>query len=77
MTDFEVYLSLGGETRIIGQARSNHTRGKETVLFEYADERLRALVALTTGADGRAGNRKLTSAHCQLRLLRFLRVLQE
>ena len=41
MTDFEVYLSLGGETRIIGQARSNHTRGKETVLFEYADEWLR------------------------------------
>lgn len=41
MRDFEVYLSLGGETRIIGHARSNHTRGKETVLFEYADEWLR------------------------------------
>ena len=41
MTDFEVHLSLGGETRKIGHARSNRTRGKETVLFEYADEWLR------------------------------------
>ena len=41
MTDFEVYLSLGGVTRKIGHARSNRTRGKETVLFEYADEWLR------------------------------------
>jgi serine/threonine-protein kinase HipA len=41
MTDFEVYLSLGGVTRKIGNARSNRTRGKETVLFEYADEWLR------------------------------------
>lgn len=37
MTDFEVHLSLGGVTRKIGHARSNRTRGKETVLFEYAD----------------------------------------
>jgi len=41
MTDFEVYLSLGGVTRKIGHARSNRTRGKETVLFEYADDWLR------------------------------------
>jgi len=41
MTDFEVHLSLGGETRKIGHARGNRTRGKETVLFEYADEWLR------------------------------------
>ena len=41
MTDFEVYLSLGGVTRKIGHALSNRTRGKETVLFEYADEWLR------------------------------------
>ena len=41
MTDFEVYLSLGSVTRKIGHARSNRTRGKETVLFEYADEWLR------------------------------------
>lgn len=41
MTDFEVHLSLGGVTRKIGHARSNRTRGKETVLFEYADEWLR------------------------------------
>jgi len=37
-----VHLSLGGETRNIGHARRNRTRGKETVLFEYAGEWLRA-----------------------------------
>lgn len=41
MTDFEVHLSLDGVTRKIGHARSNRARGKETVLFEYADEWLR------------------------------------
>jgi len=41
MKDFEVHLSLHGVTRKIGHARSNRTRGKETVLFEYADEWLR------------------------------------
>ena len=38
MTDYEVHLSLGGETRKIGYTRSNRTRGKEIVFFEYADE---------------------------------------
>lgn len=41
MTDFEVHLSLDGVTRKIGHVRSNRARGKETVLFEYADEWLR------------------------------------
>ena len=38
MTDFEVHLSLDGDARRIGLARSNRVRGKETVIFEYADE---------------------------------------
>lgn len=33
--DFEVHLSLDGETQRIGSARSNRVRGKETVVFEY------------------------------------------
>ena len=41
MADFEVHLSIDGGTRRIGRARSNRARGKETVLFEYADEWLR------------------------------------
>lgn len=41
MADFEVHLSLEGENRRIGLARCNRARGKETVLFEYADEWLR------------------------------------
>ena len=41
MSDFEVHLSLEGQTRQIGRARCNRTRGKETVLFEYADGWLR------------------------------------
>ena len=41
MADFEVHLSINGGTRQIGRARSNRARGKETVLFEYADEWLR------------------------------------
>lgn len=42
MTEFEVHLSLGGVTRKIGLARSNRARGKETVVFEYAEEWLRS-----------------------------------
>ncbi len=38
MTDFEVHLSHEGETRMVGLARSNRVRGKETVVFEYAEE---------------------------------------
>lgn len=38
MNDFEVHLSLDGKTRLVGHARSNRARGKETVHFEYADE---------------------------------------
>lgn len=41
MTDFEVHLSRDGEPRLIGHARSNRVRGKETVHFEYADGWLR------------------------------------
>ena len=41
MADFEVHLSVIGGTRQIGRARSNRARGKETVVFEYADEWLR------------------------------------
>lgn len=42
MADFEIHLSLAGRTRRIGRARSNRARGKETILFEYADEWLQA-----------------------------------
>ncbi|MCA0424326.1 MAG: type II toxin-antitoxin system HipA family toxin [Proteobacteria bacterium] len=38
MTDFEVHIDLGGQTRRVGLARSNRVRGNETVLFEYAPE---------------------------------------
>lgn len=37
MTDFEVHVSLAGVTRLVGRARSNRARGRETVLFEYDD----------------------------------------
>lgn len=37
MVDFEVHLSISDGTRQIGRARSNRVRGKETVVFEYAD----------------------------------------
>ena len=42
MSDFEVHFSLEGQTRRLGLARCNRARGKETVLFEYVDEWLRA-----------------------------------
>lgn len=38
MADFEIHLSLDGQTRRIGRTRINRARGKETILFEYADE---------------------------------------
>tara|TARA_R110002049_G_scaffold91538_7_gene228028 strand:- start:450 stop:1700 length:1251 start_codon:yes stop_codon:yes gene_type:complete len=41
MADFEVHLSFGSQIQLIGRARSNRARGRETVLFEYADEWLR------------------------------------
>jgi serine/threonine-protein kinase HipA len=41
MSEFEVHLSLGSGTRRIGRAISNRTRGKETVIFEYAADWLR------------------------------------
>lgn len=37
MTDFEVHVSWEGETRLVGHARSNRARGRETVHFEYDD----------------------------------------
>jgi serine/threonine-protein kinase HipA len=36
MPDFEVHVDLGGQTRVVGLARSNHVRGKEIIGFEYA-----------------------------------------
>jgi serine/threonine-protein kinase HipA len=41
MSDFEVHLSDGDGTQLIGYARGNRARGKETVVFEYADTWLR------------------------------------
>jgi serine/threonine-protein kinase HipA len=38
MADFEVHLDDAVGTQRIGRARCNATRGKETVVFEYADE---------------------------------------
>ena len=35
MADFEVHLSLNGETRRIGLIRRNEARGKELLVFEY------------------------------------------
>jgi serine/threonine-protein kinase HipA len=37
IADFEVHLSADGGTRQIGRARSNQVRGKETVVFDYAE----------------------------------------
>ena len=37
MSDFEVHLSSGDGTRLVGRARSNRVRGAETVVFEYDD----------------------------------------
>lgn len=37
MADFEVHLSLEGQMRRVGLARSNLVRGKETILFEYSE----------------------------------------
>ena len=37
MTDFEVHLSIGDSTRLVGRVRSNRVRGSETVVFEYDD----------------------------------------
>lgn len=41
ITDFEVHISLGGRTQLVGHARSNRARGKEVVSFEYDDAWLR------------------------------------
>lgn len=38
MADFEVHIDLDGRTRAVGLARANRVRGKETVVFEYAEE---------------------------------------
>ncbi|MDB6136072.1 MAG: HipA domain protein [Verrucomicrobiales bacterium] len=38
MADFEVHLSLSGRTRRTGLARGNVARGRETIMFEYANE---------------------------------------
>lgn len=34
MSDFEVHLSLSGDTRQLGRVRSQRARGKETPIFE-------------------------------------------
>lgn len=36
MPDFEVYIDLHGQSRLVGVARSNRVRGKEIIGFEYA-----------------------------------------
>lgn len=36
MADFEVHIDRNGLTKLVGFARSNRVRGKETVVFEYA-----------------------------------------
>lgn len=36
MSDFEVHIDLHGQTRLVGLARSNRVRGKETIAFEYS-----------------------------------------
>lgn len=41
MTDVEVHVSMHGHTQLVGRARSNRARGREIVLFEYADTWLR------------------------------------
>jgi serine/threonine-protein kinase HipA len=41
MADFEVHVSMHGQTRLVGRALSNRARGKEIVLFEYSDTWLR------------------------------------
>lgn len=41
MADFEVHLSLSAQTHLVGRARGNRARGRETVVFEYADEWLK------------------------------------
>jgi len=58
MADFEVHIDLNGRTRQVGLARSNRVRGKETVLFEYAERwlddpgrfSLQPALAMTRGA---------------------------
>lgn len=58
MADFEVHIDLAGRPRQIGLARSNRTRGSETILFEYDPSWLEAhdrfslepALALTRGA---------------------------
>lgn len=42
MADFEIHLSLAGQTRLLGRAHCNRARGKEIILFEYAGEWLQA-----------------------------------
>ena len=37
MADFEIHVDLEGRTRQIGLARSNRTRGRETIVFGYDD----------------------------------------
>lgn len=36
MPDFEVHIDLNGQTKLVGLARTNRVRGKETIGFEYA-----------------------------------------
>ena len=63
MSDFEVHLSLEAGTRLIGRARSNRARGKETVHFEYADGWLKDAdrFALEPGLPLTRGGFQLTS----------------
>lgn len=42
MADFEVFLSSEGRDTVVGRARGNRARGKEIILFEYAEEWLQS-----------------------------------
>ena len=51
MADFEVHLSIDGQTRPIGRARCNMARGRETVHFEYSDDWLRDAASFALAPD--------------------------
>lgn len=60
MTDFEVHIDLAARTRPVGRARSNRTRGTDTIVFEYDSDwlgdparfSLEPALALTRGTFG-------------------------
>lgn len=49
MPDFEIYIQEGGGDHLVGRGRANRGRGKETLLFEYAEDWLRNPVRFELG----------------------------